>query len=63
MLLALEDVAPRSYYQTLADEIETIADSVLTNPRHHAQLAARLKELAEQIRDDARLVALKARLD
>jgi len=62
MLLA-DSVAPPSYYEGLANELDSIAKALSDTPRLHDHLAGRLRELAQQMRDDVRLMAVKARLN
>ena len=58
MAFAATDLAPQSYYDELAKELESIADALCTNPNLNQHFASRLKELAKQVRDDSRLMRL-----
>jgi hypothetical protein len=58
MMLSSFSIAPPSYYEGLADELDTISDAVRNHPRLNQHFAARLGELARQMRDDARLMQL-----
>jgi hypothetical protein len=49
-----------SYYEGLADELDLLAESLRNHPNLRAHFAGRLQELAQQLRDDVRLMALKA---
>ena len=52
---------PLSYYEGLAEELETIADAVAKNPRLSGHFAGRLNEIAKQLRDDTKLMRLRPR--
>jgi hypothetical protein len=58
MAFAATDLAPQSYYDELAKELESIADALCKSPNLNQHFAGRLKELAKQVRDDARLMRL-----
>jgi hypothetical protein len=57
-MVATNNIAPPSYYEGLADELETIAESIRKNPQLNHHFAERLKEMAQQMRDDLRLIQL-----
>jgi|KBSSwiStaDraftv2_1062776.scaffolds.fasta_scaffold1600520_2 hypothetical protein len=52
---------PLSYYEGLADELDSIAAAVTKNPKLCGHFAGRLNEIAQQLRDDTKLMALRAR--
>jgi hypothetical protein len=52
---------PLSYYEGIAEELESIADAVAKNPKLCGHFAGRLNELAKQLRDDTKLMALRPR--
>jgi len=60
MSIAAATLPPPSYYDGLAEELETIATAVRKSPELNQQFADRLEELAKQIRDDTRMMRLKA---
>lgn len=57
-MVATNNVAPPSYYEGLADELETIAESIRKNPQLNHHFAERLKQMARQMREDLELVRL-----
>jgi hypothetical protein len=48
--------APSSYYEVLAEELRTIADSVRKHPHLNRHFAERLEQLAHQMKEDAKLL-------
>jgi len=51
---------PISYYEGLADELDQLSLFVSTNPKINGHFAERLKDLAQQLRDDTKLMRLKS---
>ncbi len=56
-----ETLPPPSYYEGLADELDTIAEAVRKNPKLNDHFAGRLSDLARQLRDDLKLMRLMRR--
>lgn len=56
-----DDVSP-SYYRGLAEELDLLARSVNDHPNLSAHFARRLHEIADQLRDDVRLMTLKGKV-
>jgi hypothetical protein len=52
---------PLSYYEGLADELDSIAAAVTKHPNLCGHFAGRLNEIAQQLRDDTKLMALRPR--
>jgi len=52
---------PLCYYEGLADELDSIAAAVTKNPKLSSHFAGRLNEIAKQLRDDTKLMGLRAR--
>ena len=50
---------PLSYYDGLADELDQISQAVRNNPKLNDHFAERLKDLAQQLRDDSKLMRIK----
>ena len=51
---------PIAYYEDLAEELEQLSKFVSSNPRVEEHFAERLKNLAQQLRDDTKLMRLKS---
>jgi hypothetical protein len=49
---------PPTYYDGLADELESIAEAVRKNPSLNHHFADRLVRLSKQLREDTRLMRL-----
>ena len=47
------NVQPASYFEAIARELQAIADGVGTNPHLTVHFAERLRELAQQMHEDA----------
>ena len=52
---------PLSYYEGIAEELESIAVAVTNNPKLSGHFAGRLNEIAKQLRDDTKLMRLRPR--
>lgn len=50
---------PLSYYEGLADELDQISHAVRSNPKLNDHFAERLRDLAQQLRDDTKLMRIK----
>lgn len=50
--------APMSYYEGLAEELQSIAEAVRNRPQLSQHFAERLEQLAKQMREDAKLVRI-----
>lgn len=48
------------YHEIIAQELDSIAESIRKSPHLNGHFATRLNELAKQMRDDLRLVVLTA---
>lgn len=55
---AVSNVAPPAYYESLADELDTIAASIRKNPHLNHHFAERLHQMAQQMREDLKLIQL-----
>ena len=55
------NLPPLSYYEGLADELDSIAAAVTKNPKLCGHFAARLNEIAQQLREDNKLMRLRPR--
>lgn len=49
---------PPSYFESLAEEIESIANSIRTNPQLNKHFADRLMEIAKELRRDSSMLRL-----
>jgi hypothetical protein len=52
------NIAPPSYYEGLANELETIAEAIRKNPHLNHHFSERLKQMAQQMREDLELIRL-----
>ncbi|HXJ00024.1 MAG TPA: hypothetical protein VNH44_02295 [Micropepsaceae bacterium] len=52
---------PPTYYEELANELDTIAEAVRKNPELNHHFAERLHLLSKQLREDTRLMRLSKR--
>ena len=57
-MVVVNNVAPPSYYEGFADELETIAEAIRKNPHLNHHFADRLMEMAQQMREDLELIRL-----
>ncbi len=53
MMFAADTIATPAFYQKVADELETIAETVRHNPKFPAEDSERLDDLAKTIRRGA----------
>ncbi len=51
-------VLPPSYFESLAEEIETIANAIRANPQLNKHYADRLREIAKELRRDSSMLRL-----
>jgi len=56
MVSASATIVPPSYYEGLADELDRLAHAIRKNPHLTDHFASRLLELANQMRQDVRLM-------